>query len=55
MGHNYQSLYALEHVLCNEMPLQWEAHAPQPESSPCSQQQEKACVQQRPSAAKNNG
>ena len=37
-----------------EKPLQWEAHAPQLESSLCSSQLEKACVQpQRPRAAKN--
>ena len=37
-----------------EKPLQWEAHAPQLESSLCLSQPGKACVQpQRPRAAKN--
>ena len=42
------------HILQQEKPVQWEAHAPQLESSPHLLQLEKAYVQQwRPSAAKN--
>ena len=41
-------------ALQQEKPLQWEASAPKPESSPHSPQLEKACAQQwRPSAAKS--
>ena len=50
--HNYWTCTLLP-VLCNEKPPQWEAHAPQLESSPHSLQLEKPCVQQqRPRVAK---
>ena len=66
---NYWSPCTLEPMLCKrEKPPQWEAHPPQPESSPCSAPLEKACTvkawrsqkqkinksaQSRPGAAKN--
>ena len=40
--HNYRNPCALESVLCNEKPLQWEACAPHLESSPYSRQVEKS-------------
>ena len=51
--HNYWSSHALELVLCNEKPLQWEAHTPQLERGRYSPHLEKAPEQQqRASAAK---
>ena len=52
--HNYWAC-ALELMLHNEKPQQWEAHAPQLESTPCPPQLEKASTQQgRPGKAKIN-
>ena len=51
---NYWSLVSYSPCSAKEKPQQWEARAPQPESSPSSPQLEKACVEQwRLSTAKN--
>ena len=51
--HHYW-VCALEPMLCNEKPVQWEACTPQLDSSPCSLHLDNACTRQwRPSAAKN--
>ena len=53
MCHNYWAC-ALEPMVCNEKPLQWEAQALQLQSRPHSPQLEKTHVQQwRPNTAKN--
>ena len=52
--HNYWARALEPHAVQQEKPAQWEAHAPQLESSPCSLQLEKTRAQQRwPSTAKN--
>ena len=45
-SHTYWNQPALETVLCNERPPQWETHTPQLESSPDSLQLEEAQAQQ---------
>ena len=59
-SHNYWSHVpqllkpvCLEPMLCNEMPRQWEACAPQQRAAPACRQREKARAQQRPNTAKN--
>ena len=46
-AHNHCCL-ARAHALQQEKPPQWEAHAPQPESSPCFLQLEKVCSNKDP-------
>ena len=51
-SRNYWSLRALQPVLCNEKPLQWEAGAPQQRVAP-NHDKKKPTEQQRPSVAIN--